>query len=156
MSMKWFSEEETEEINGNIIPTRFVGSLPRVPHPTTPDQLMPLLQLVTMNRPDVEDFVRVLRAEGLPSEKLPPPIYGGGNAPGLLLQFRVREPVVCAFNIFLRWPDDESVLLLMAASGALCFFVGKEYRDDRGFCMTVNQAELSRIIRVWKHHSQED
>lgn len=156
MPMQWFDEEETAEINRNIIPTHFVGSIPRVPNPTTPDQLMPLLRLDTTNRPDIEDFFRVLHAEGLPSKRMPPPISTARKSPGFLLRFHTDDPAPCTFNIFLRWPEDETVLTLMAASGMLCVFAGAEYRHDRGVCTTVNKDDLAQMIRVWKYHSQED
>jgi len=155
MHFQTFSDEEAAELNRNCIPAQFAGSM-RVTHePASPDQLMPLLRLDTTGRPDVADFIRVLHTEGLPPGRMPPFIYSGGKHPGALLRVDISEPVRCAFNVFLTWPDDEIALKLMAASGTLCLFVGNEYQWEQAMGLRVVQEELFQMIRIWEQHSQD-
>ncbi len=155
MYIQYFSDQEISELLQNAVQVALVGVWSSTPNSTNIDELTPLLHLETKGRPDVFDLIRVLRSEELPSEKLPPFIYSGGNHPGALLRFDITEPVQCSFNILLRWPDDEDVLRLMALNGSLLLFVGDEYKLESSIGVRVNRGELTKIIRIWEQAERE-
>jgi hypothetical protein len=132
-----------------MVPVRYAG--PHTVQLAGKTERIAVIQLDVTDRPDLADFPRVMRSEGVQPRLSNPVMYNLGSNAAMILSLQMSAPVEIDATVVIPWPMYREFFLLLHDLGVVYVSLGAlEDLFTNSIALQLSIAELSLILAAWQ------